>query len=138
MPEQTYFDASVSILVGAAGLKWTITGAVVSFLLSSSNARCSLSVHSHLPSYFFCVLSYNGFAVLLNPSMNRRERLQNPKKLCMLVLFFGVFQSHMACVLTGSVLIPSRLMMNPRYSVSSLWNSHFEGLTFIPDFCMAL
>src|SRR6202012_3228801 len=43
----------------------------------------------------------------------------------------------MACVLTGSVFLPSRLMMNPSYSVSSLWNSHLEGFTFIPDFRIA-
>jgi len=35
-----------SILVGERGLKWTSTGAVVSFVLHLSNAFCSLSPDS--------------------------------------------------------------------------------------------
>lgn len=35
-------------------------------------------------------------------------------------------------LLTGSALTPSELMINLKYSVSSLWNSHLLGLSFIP------
>ena len=51
--------------------------------------------------------------------------------------FVGGVHSYIAFVLIGSVLIPSSLMMNPRYSTSFLWNSHLEGLTFIPDLPMS-
>ena len=44
----------------------------------------------------------------------------------------------MALVLIGSTLIPFWLIINPRYSVSVWWNSHFDGLSLIPDWYMAL
>ena len=44
----------------------------------------------------------------------------------------------MALVLTGSTLMPSWLIMNPRYSVSVWWNSHFEGFNLIPDWYIEL
>jgi len=69
MPEQTYFEPSVSIRSGLPGLKYVNTGVEHSFCRNSSKAACSFSPHSHLTS--FLVRSYKGLAVLLNPSINR-------------------------------------------------------------------
>jgi len=70
MPEQTYFEASVSTRSGLPGSKFVNTGVEHSFCRNCSNAACSFSPHSHLTS--FLVLSYKGLAVLLNPSIYRR------------------------------------------------------------------
>ena len=72
IPEQTYFEGYVSILVGAKGSKQTSTGAVLSFVLTLFNGFCSLSPHSQLPMHSFFVLAYSRQAVLLKPSINRR------------------------------------------------------------------
>ena len=69
--------------------------------------------------------------------MKLHYKLPNCRKHCFSFIVFVVIQSHIAFILTGSALMPSSLMMNPRYSVSFLWNSHFEGLIFMPDFCIA-
>ena len=110
---------------------------MVSFVLSSLNAFCSLSPYSQLPMHSFFVLSYSGLAVLLTPSINRRSKLQIPRKHWISFIFFGAVQAQMAYDLTGSVLTPSCRMMNPKYSLSLWWNSHLDGLTFIPDFRIA-
>ena len=57
--------------------------------------------------------------------------------LCISLTHVGLIHSHIAAVLIGSTLIPSLPMMNPRYSVSVVWNSHFPGLIFISDFSIA-
>jgi len=118
MPEQTYFEAPVSTRSGLPGLKYVNTGVEHSFCRSSSNAACYLSHLSHLTS--FLVRSYRGLAVLLNPSINLRFKLQNLINSWIPFLLVGGFQSHIAAVLIRSTLTPSLLMMNPRYSVSLL------------------
>src|ERR1700712_4807236 len=47
IPEQTYFEAWVSILCGAKGSKWTSTGAVVSFFFHF--VKCLLFLISPFP-----------------------------------------------------------------------------------------
>jgi len=67
--------------------------------------------------HFFFVFPYNGLAVLLKPSINRRLKLQNPRRHWISLIVLDIVQSQMACVLTGCVLSPSCPMMNSSYSV---------------------
>src|ERR1700761_7798237 len=70
--------------------------------------------------------------------MNLRSKLQKPRKLLISFFLVGVFPVRIALVLIGYTLIPSWLTMNPRYSVSVWWNSHFDGFSLIPDWYIAL
>jgi len=80
IPEQTYFEVSVWILIRVRGSKSITTGAVVSMVLSSSNPCCSLSPHSHLPIHSFLVCANSRLAVLLKPSLNLLYKSQKPSK----------------------------------------------------------
>ena len=130
IPTTTPSDTSSSSIVYRRGSQWLRTNAVISRVFSSSKAiRESWSKRKGTS---FLVKRVSGFTMRPYSRINRRQKLQNPRKDYTPFTIVGAYQAQITLTFSGSTSIPSVLIINLRYFVRFTLNSLFLISTYSP------
>ena len=116
----------VSILIGLSNMKSIRQSTVVKAFLSLLNIFWQSVVQ--INSTFFFVNSINGSIMSKYPLINRQLKFPNPRNPWSFFRFLSSDQSSTFQIFSGSILIPSISIINPKKSTSFLWNLYFFDL----------
>ena len=129
-------DKSLLSIVLRSRSKAASVGLEIKIFFSLSNADCSLEPQQNSTSPVSLV---SGVASCEKFLMNLWQKFANPRNDQTPFTVLGASYSRIAATLSRSILIPlPALIINPRYLVNLVLNSHFLILTYSPTSCSFL
>ena len=117
------FKALVFSIKGCSRQKQVNKGAKLNCSLSSLKAF--LYIVLKLKGQSFLVKWFRGHMILLQSLIKHLQKLQKPKNNYTPFIVYGSYHQLITTVFSRSALIPSILIINPRYFIRLMLNSNF-------------